>query len=310
MATARSQAPPLRGQEPATPHQFDLFSGAGASLGGEDTPPAAPTGRSAPARENQSVAAADKATLTDAALIAAIPDATRTSCHPLAAEAARRKLAAAIPALEALCRRFKGFGLHHAVPEQVAALRAMAAIRGPDAVAALRRIITEAIVAGPGLSEAVRAAAALRCILAEPTAVALLRHPDPATRADACRCTPRGGDAAIVLASLLEDLHPDVATEAAKALAHMGRSDGRLWLLRRLHQRPDAALLSAIAAIADDEVTVLLGRVARTDPDLRQAALDALEAIETPRAAAVLASLAAAGLAPGAMDHPAPITHA
>ena len=36
----------------------------------------------------------------------------------------RRRLTSAIPALEGLCRRFKGFGLEHAVPEQIAALNA------------------------------------------------------------------------------------------------------------------------------------------------------------------------------------------
>jgi hypothetical protein len=81
------------------------------------------------------------------------------------------------------------------------------------------------------------------------------------------------------------------AAEAAKALARMGRPDGRPWLLRLLTQQPDADLLAAIAAIADDECTVLLGRIARAHTALHDAALEALESIETPRAAAVLASL-------------------
>ena len=44
--------------------------------------------------------------LDDAALIAAIPGAGLADCYALASEAGRRRLAAAIPALEALCRRW------------------------------------------------------------------------------------------------------------------------------------------------------------------------------------------------------------
>jgi hypothetical protein len=94
-----------------------------------------------------------------------------------------------------------------------------------------------------------------------------------------------------MLPSLLDDLNPGVATEAAKALARMGRPDGCPWLLRLLARQPDADLLASIAAIADDECTVLLGRNARTHPALHDAALEVLESIETPRAAAVQASL-------------------
>jgi hypothetical protein len=73
------------------------------------------------------------ADLDDEALIAAIPAANLGDCAALTAEAARRRLAAAIPALEALCRRFSGFGIDHLVLEQSAALRALAAIGSRDA---------------------------------------------------------------------------------------------------------------------------------------------------------------------------------
>ena len=51
----------------------------------------------------------------------------------LAAEAGRRRLAAAVPSLETLCRRFSGFGIDRMVPEQAAALQALAAIGGREA---------------------------------------------------------------------------------------------------------------------------------------------------------------------------------
>ena len=99
--------------------------------------------------------------LDDAALILALPDASFSDCLALAAEAGQRKLTAAVPALEALCGRFKGFGLHRAVPEQVVALQALAAIGGRAAAAAVTRLLIAGAVQGPGLKEVTAAAAIL-----------------------------------------------------------------------------------------------------------------------------------------------------
>ena len=68
--------------------------------------------------------------------------------------------------------------------------------------------------------------------------------------------------------------------------------EARSLLLRRLQQEPDADLIDAIVPIADEECAILLGRVARRHPALRAAVMAALDALETPRAAALLASLA------------------
>jgi hypothetical protein len=89
--------------------------------------------------------------LDEEALIAAIPAANLGDCTALAAEAARRRLAAAIPALEALCRRFVGFGIDRVVPEQSAALRALAVIGSRDAAQAVSRLIVRRVVQGPAL---------------------------------------------------------------------------------------------------------------------------------------------------------------
>src|ERR1700730_2905087 len=84
--------------------------------------------------------------LDDDALVAAIPRASLADCQGLATEAGRRRLARAVPALEALCRRFKGFGMEHSVPEQIAALHGLALIRGRDAAQAVARIVVDQIV--------------------------------------------------------------------------------------------------------------------------------------------------------------------
>jgi hypothetical protein len=126
--------------------------------------------------------------LEDDALIAAIPHASVVNCRSLAAEAGRRQLAGSVLALEALCRRFRGFGLEHPVPEQTAALEALAETGGGEAAGAVRRIIVEKIVQGAGLKNALNAAAQLGVGLPVNVIVSLLRHEAPEIRAGGCRC--------------------------------------------------------------------------------------------------------------------------
>lgn len=260
--------------------QPDLFAAAGV--------PAAPP---APSPEQRPRLAVDE--LDDTALITAIPGASLTDCCALAAEAGRRRLAAAIPALEALCRRFKGFGLHHPVPEQVAAVTGLAACGGRDAAAAVARMIVDGVVQGPGLASAVAAAAELRVRLPAETMKVLLRHAEPAIRADACRCAQPQSQVISLLTDLLNDLHDAVASAAACALGRMGRIEARPLLRRLLRENPTAAVIAATAEIADSDDIVQLGRIARTRPDLAEVAIDALKDLDDPRAEAIIAAIPA-----------------
>jgi hypothetical protein len=135
----------------------------------------------------QPVAAVDD----DAALIAALPAASLADCSLLAAEAGRRRLAGAIPALAALCRRFTGFGADRIVPEQAAALRALAEIGSHEAGQVVSGMISRAIVQGPTLVVAVAAAARVHAPLPANILGSLLQHADPGIRAAACRCARR-----------------------------------------------------------------------------------------------------------------------
>ncbi len=262
--------------------QLDLFAASGVP------PPPAPVAEPA-----SSIAPHD---LSDAALVAAIADARVATCHALAEEAGRRRLIAAIPALEALCRRFKGFGLTGAVPEQTVALRGLVAIGGSEAAAVIVRTIVDGVVQGPGLCTAVAAAAELRCRLPPDKAMGLLRHPDPNVRANAAVCTPPSQEEIILLVDLLDDLNRPVATAAACALGRMGRREALPMLLRLLHEAPSPTVIEAVVPVADDVGTVLLGRVARKQPTLVAAVINALEDIDTERAAAVRSSLRQSGL--------------
>jgi hypothetical protein len=226
--------------------------------------------------------------LDDAALIAAIPDAGIADGPALAREAGQRALVAAIPALEALCRRFSGFGVDRAIPEQVASLEALATIGGREAAAVVERVIAKGMVQGPTLKIAVAAAAGLAANLPCDVVLVLLRHPDPGLRADACRCVRVWPEAVPVLLDLLDDLHVEVRTAAAFSLGRLGRREVLPTLVEFLKRAPSPDAIEAVTAIADEDCVVLLARLARTRPDLAEPALDALEVIDHPRAAQLL----------------------
>jgi hypothetical protein len=54
--------------------------------------------------------------------------------------------------------------------------------------------------------------------------------------------------------------------------------------------------IDVIASVADDEGVVLLGRVARSTPQLSERAVEALHSIDHPRAEKIIAALRGSGL--------------
>lgn len=231
------------------------------------------------------------ADLDDDALVAAIPQADLADAAALAAEAGRRRLVAAVAALEQLCLRFAGFGLERAVPEQVAALDALALIDGPESAQTVARLIARSIVQGPTRKIAVRIAAQLKSALPAETVLALLQHADPDVRADACRCTGAWPAAIPVLLDLTADSDSSVRVAAFCALGRLGRREARPALAGLLRDAPSPEIIEAIPRIADEDCVIVLGRIVRTQPALSDAARDALEMIDHPRAQQVVAAL-------------------
>jgi hypothetical protein len=258
--------------------QLDLFSNAGGGL----------PGLSRPMGNEHPLSAGE---MDDAALIAALPDSSFSESTLLAAEAARRRLAAAVPALSALCRRFAGFGLHRPVTEQVAALQALTVIGGNHAARVVAEMIERGVVCGPTLSVAVRAATQLHAMLSAETLRSLMRQADPNVRADACRCARPSPELITSMVDLLGDGDPTVAKSAACALGRMGRVEARSLLKALLRKAPTPDVIDAISSIADEESMVLLGRIGRATPRLAEAALISLESIDDPRAATIAASI-------------------
>ena len=231
------------------------------------------------------------AEIDDESLVAAIPASTLGESRKLVAEAGRRRLATAVPALAALCRSFTGFGTRRNIPEQTAAIEALTTIGGREAAHAMSEMIERAVVQGPGLQLAVSAAARLGAVLSPGALCQLLRHAEPRIRADACRCARPSPELIMLLIDLLDDLNQEVATSAACALGRMGRVEARGRLKTLLRDGPSAEVIESISPIADEECAVLLGRIARSGSMLADAALASLENIDHPRAVAIVAAI-------------------
>jgi len=115
----------------------------------------------------------------------------------------------------------------------------------------------------------------------------LLRHPDPGIRASVCGCACRRPELISVMIDLLDDLNQSVARSAACALGQIGRIEARPMLAKLLREEPSEEVIDAVSSIADEECMVHLGQIARTKPVLSDAALNALEDIDQPRANAI-----------------------
>lgn len=261
-------------------HQLDLFAAAGMAPKRMSSDQSRPEFEPAPVE------------LDDDALVAAIPQAGLATAPALAAEAGRRRLVAAVPVLEELCRRFAGFGLERAIPEQIAALEAFALIGGSETTHTVGRLIARDVFQGPTRKLAVGVAARLRCALPVETVLAFLWDADPKVRADACRCAVPQPAVLRMLLDLVHDEDGDVRVAAACALGRMGRREARSALVRLLRDAPSAEVIDAIPAVADEDCVILLGRIVRTQPALTDAAREALQMIDHPRARQVIAALA------------------
>jgi hypothetical protein len=230
-------------------------------------------------------------TLDDSTLIAALAWSGMADTLALAAEAGRRRLRDAVPALERLCRRFAGFGIATPVPEQIAALEALAEIGGAAAAQAVARVIARQIVQGPTLAVAARVAGRLEAPLDTAVVAILLAHPSAEIRADACRCARPAPATLATLISMLDDPSGPVRVAAACALGRMGRPEARPLLVERLRAMPSRDLIEAIEPVVDAACLVLLGRIARTVPALADAARDVIEGTDHPHARTVARTL-------------------
>ena len=270
--------------QPRAPHmdqgtaqrQLDLF----AERGGVE-----------PRHSPQAVASSDPApagdTLSDDDLLELIPNAGPSNVEAVCSEVVSRSLQAAVPALEALWRRFSGFGIEKPLREQLAVVDTLARLGGTDARSALRRIVLSKGLPASLLPASLQAAASAGLALPAPFVDPLLDHENAAVRGAAFALAARASVPADRLYASLFDRSAANRRMAAVALGLRGDSRARQPLLDELARAPSTEIIEAVATVWDDDTIVHLGRCARNHPRLADAVLDALREIGSPRAEVV-----------------------
>ena len=247
------------------PRQFDLFG---------DRPPAAPDAGPAPPPLQPD-------TLSDDEILDRLPDAGMRDAVLLCRLVVERGLGdRALPALDRLWRRFRGYGRERPQPEQEAVVQALARI-GTKAADRLAGIVTAADLPPPLLPAALLAASEAGLGLPRGFAGPLLGHADPLVRERAARLGRFGGADIAALEELIGDVHRPVRRAAAVALGRLGGASAKPVLLEELFRDPAREIVTALAGIADDDIAVHLGRCAEAHPALAETVAAALEEIET-----------------------------
>ena len=234
------------------------------------------------------------AALSDGELIAMLPQAGRSNVEALTAEVMSRALAEAVPALQALWRRFAGFGVKVPYPEQRAVLSTLARLECEAARNALRDIVLSKGMPASLLPAAARAAAEAGLGLPAALVAPLMAHEDAAVRVAAFALAVRAGVGVGRLREGLTDPSPAVRRLAAIALGVRGDAAAREHLVEELERNPTAEAIEALAGIGDEDAIVHLGRCAERHPALAKSVLDALRDLESEKAERMVRRLEAA----------------
>ncbi len=224
------------------------------------------------------------AKLTDSALLERIPNAGPSEVVALCDEIVTRSLKGAVPALEALWRRFVGFGIVTPLVEQLSVVDTLVRLGGADARSALSRMVLSKSLPASLLPAALQGAAEARLALPARFVGALLEHGDTAVRGAAFALAARANVAADRLRVGLRDCSAANRRLAAVALGLRGDPEARQPLYAELARFASADVIEAITAVWDDDAIVLLGRCVRRHPQLTGAVLDALREIGSPLA--------------------------
>ena len=272
---AQPRAP--RTDQEAAQHQLDLFGERG-GVEPRHSPRTAASSAPAPATMDA---------LSDDDLLELIPNAGPSNVEAVCSEVVSRSLRAAVPALEALWRRFSGFGIEKPLPEQLAVVDTLARLGGAEARSALRRIVLWKGLAASLLPAALRAAVSSGLALPALFVCPLLDHEDAAVRGAAFALAASANVPVDRLHACLFARSAADRRAAAIALGLRGDSRARQPLFDELERSPSPEIIEAVAAAWDDDAIVRLGRCARRHPRLASAVLDALREIGSPRAEVV-----------------------
>ena len=226
--------------------------------------------------------------MSDGALLAEFPKASVTTVSGLGAELIKRRPLGWQQAAIKLWGRFLGFGGERPTLEQDLVLTM--------AITTADRQLLEAIL---GMGQI------LPCFepfLVRAAAASGVAPPTPMVEAGLCnsqadvRCAALG--LAVVSGVALDDVYPsltdpvrEVRRAAAVALAEAGEEDARDVLLYEMRVRPSRSLLEALSFVANEDVVIRLGQLARQSPEWVEPVIAVLETIDHPKAGKVIANL-------------------
>ena len=226
--------------------------------------------------------------LSDEALLAAFPKASVASVSGLGAELIKRRPLGWQEAALKLWGRFLGFGGERPTVEQELVLTMAITTADRQLVEAILRMRQILPCFEPFL---VRAAAASGFALPKSMVEAGLcnEHAD-------VRCAALS--LAVASDVSIDDVYPyltdpvrEVRRAAAVALAEAGEEDARDVLLYEIRVRPSRTLLDALSFVANEDVVIRLGQLARQSPEWCEPVIAVLETIDHPTAGKVIAGL-------------------
>ena len=248
--------------------QFDLFEGRGTAASDTVSAPQA----------------LRPETLLDEDVLDRIPNAGISDVRLLCSLAIERELGdRAVPALDALWRRFKGFGRVRPLSEQIAVVDTLAKLSTNPAKQMLTNIITAVDFPLPLMLPALTTARAKSLKLPGAFIRSLLAHSDPEIRELAAilsECSTQNIDG---LQACLVDPQPTVRRAAAIVLGNIGYTPAKEMLLEELQRNPVGEVVQALSNIADDDIIVHLGRCADAHPALAENIATELEEMGTSR---------------------------
>lgn len=221
----------------------------------------------------------DPAAMSDEDLLLGFARASLGSVEPLAREILRRRPEGWTDAAAALWERFLGFGTNVPMPEQVAVL---GLVRQTAAAPLLLQLLRRAPMADCLDPHLLPAAAACGVSLPQATVLRGLANPQSDIRTAALQVAPASRVPPDKLHPFLSDQVRDVRRTAATVIAEAGDAVAREPLLLEMRLQPDRRGLEALSSVANEDVIIRLGQIARRHRAWREVVIEVLHMIDNP----------------------------
>ncbi|MDE0694483.1 MAG: hypothetical protein OXH76_01450 [Boseongicola sp.] len=225
--------------------------------------------------------------LDDQEIVARIPSANVGQVQALCDQVLARGIGDdAVPALEALWKRFFGFGINGPLREQCCALNTLAKVGTSLSRQALVRIIDVPDLFDALLPLALECATEANLALPGQSVTCWLEDSRPAVREGAFvlarNCTPPVPKHELEKGLL--DPEGSIRRACLTTMGQFGHEGAKPGLLEELERSPTSEIVTALAGIVDDDIITRLARCAIRHGRLREQIIEELECSGEPRA--------------------------